>query len=83
MPPRCCLFQIAGFIFGKNVAADGASSKVAMTSPVTLEMGGDSQKIAMTSPVTAEMGPGARPGRAPRALGVRVAACWLSWRACG
>ncbi|EFN58251.1 hypothetical protein CHLNCDRAFT_50668 [Chlorella variabilis] len=50
--------QIAGFIFGKNVAADGASSKVAMTSPVTLEMGGDSQKIAMTSPVTAEMGPG-------------------------
>lgn len=53
---------IAGFIFGKNVAPDaaGASQKVAMTSPVTLEMSdaGRSSKIAMTSPVTAEMGPG-------------------------
>ena len=63
--------SIAGFIFGKNLApgAAGSSSKVAMTSPVTLEMqeglldsssggGGGSSKIAMTSPVTAEMGPG-------------------------
>ncbi|KAL4443696.1 hypothetical protein ABPG75_011433 [Micractinium tetrahymenae] len=54
--------QIAGFIFGKNVAVGGdGSQKVAMTSPVTLEMGpaaaGDSQKIAMTAPVTAELGP--------------------------
>ena len=45
---------IAGFIFGKNIApgSDAASSKVAMTSPVTLEA--TNQKIAMTSPVTAE-----------------------------
>lgn len=54
--------QIAGFIFGKNVAPEGdGSRKVAMTAPVTLEMGpaaSDSQKIAMTSPVTAELGPG-------------------------
>ncbi|KAL4858474.1 Heme-binding-like protein [Chlorella vulgaris] len=51
--------QIAGFIFGKNVAAEEGSQKVAMTSPVTLEMSsGESQKIAMTSPVTAEMAPG-------------------------
>ena len=65
--------SIAGFIFGKNEApgSPGSSSKVAMTSPVTLEMqqglldssssgggGGGSSKIAMTSPVTAEMGPG-------------------------
>jgi len=46
--------QIAGFIFGKNVAADGESSKVAMTSPVTLEVEPKSEKIAMTSPVAAE-----------------------------
>jgi hypothetical protein len=53
--------QIAGFIFGKNLAPDSnESSKVAMTSPVTLEMSGApaSAKIAMTSPVTAEMGAG-------------------------
>lgn len=53
--------QIAGFIFGKNIAGEGTaeSAKVAMTSPVTLEVAGtaDSQKIAMTSPVAAEMGP--------------------------
>ena len=47
--------QIAGFIFGKNIAADGNSSKVAMTSPVTLEKSTKtSEKIAMTSPVAAE-----------------------------
>jgi SOUL heme-binding protein len=52
---------IAGFIFGKNVApgSDSASSKVAMTSPVTLESTSSSssqlsEKIAMTAPVTAE-----------------------------
>jgi len=46
--------QIAGFIFGQNTA----STKVAMTSPVTLEASAaepSSQKIAMTSPVTAEV----------------------------
>lgn len=48
--------QIAGFIFGKNMAADGQSSKVAMTSPVTLETPASTagEKIAMTSPVAAE-----------------------------
>lgn len=50
--------QIAGFIFGKNIAPGGgdASAKVAMTSPVTLEAAAEpsSQKIAMTAPVTAE-----------------------------
>lgn len=48
--------QIAGFIFGKNVSPDGNSSKVAMTSPVTLEQSAKkrSEKIAMTSPVAAE-----------------------------
>ena len=57
--------QIAGFIFGKNVApgssSSGASEKVAMTSPVTLEPAGAapaSAKIAMTSPVAAEMAGG-------------------------
>ena len=58
-------------MFGKNEApgSPGSSSKVSMTSPVTLEMqqglldssssgGGGSSKISMTSPVTAEMGPG-------------------------
>ena len=65
--------QIAGFIFGKNMAPEsGEKAKVAMTSPVTLEApltggGGDSAKIAMTSPVTAEMGAGGRTsqGRGP------------------
>lgn len=49
--------QIAGFIFGKNIAPGGdASTKVAMTAPVTLETATEpsSQKIAMTAPVTAE-----------------------------
>ncbi|WPT16163.1 Heme-binding-like protein [Picochlorum sp. SENEW3] len=47
--------QIAGFIFGKNTSpTDGSSSKVAMTSPVTLEYAQQSEKIAMTSPVAAE-----------------------------
>lgn len=48
--------QIAGFIFGGNTAPGSQeSSKVAMTSPVTLEAAGpSSQKIAMTAPVTAE-----------------------------
>ena len=57
--------QIAGFIFGKNVAPGssstaGGSEKVAMTSPVTLEPAGApaSAKIAMTSPVAAEMAAG-------------------------
>jgi hypothetical protein len=47
--------QIAGFIFGKNVASDGEAAKVAMTSPVTATptTGGGSEKIAMTAPVTA------------------------------
>lgn len=52
--------QIAGFIFGKNIAADdhSHSQKVAMTSPVVMEKsGGKSEKVAMTSPVTAEMSP--------------------------
>lgn len=48
--------QIAGFIFGKNVAVSGAGAieKVAMTSPVTLETSSTSEAISMTSPVTAE-----------------------------
>lgn len=51
--------QIAGFIFGGNsVQGTGESTKVAMTSPVTLETSkapqSESAKIAMTSPVTAE-----------------------------
>lgn len=49
--------QIAGFIFGKNVAPTGVGNeKVAMTSPVTLESTQEPQsaKIAMTSPVAAE-----------------------------
>jgi hypothetical protein len=59
--------QLAGFIFGKNVAPGAAgggaaaSEKVAMTSPVTLEPAGAapaSAKIAMTSPVAAEMAGG-------------------------
>jgi len=50
---------IAGFIFGKNIApgdnSTSSSSKVAMTSPVTLESSPlPSEKIAMTAPVTAE-----------------------------
>lgn len=51
--------QIAGFIFGKNVAPGGAgaAAKVAMTSPVTLEAveAPASAKIAMTAPVASEM----------------------------
>lgn len=49
--------QIAGFIFGKNIAKESdGSEKVAMTSPVTLEapLKAQSEKIAMTSPVAAE-----------------------------
>ena len=49
--------QIAGFIFGKNIApGSDSSSKVAMTSPVTLETTSapTSAKIAMTAPVAAE-----------------------------
>ena len=50
--------QIAGFIFGKNSAAGTKGNKVAMTSPVTLEMDlgkQASEKVAMTSPVSAEL----------------------------
>ena len=49
--------QIAGFIFGKNVApGSDTSTKVAMTSPVALEASPPvvNQKIAMTAPVAAE-----------------------------
>jgi len=54
---------IAGFIFGKNSpvgAEEGAGSeKIAMTSPVRMEMSDkdskDGEKIAMTSPVRMEM----------------------------
>jgi hypothetical protein len=48
---------IAGFIFGKNIApgSSDSSTKVAMTSPVTLEASPlPNAKIAMTAPVTAE-----------------------------
>jgi hypothetical protein len=44
---------IADFIFGNNQIADSsASSKIAMTAPVTVEP--VSKKIAMTAPVTVE-----------------------------
>ena len=44
---------IADFIFGNNQVADSsASSKIAMTAPVTVEP--VSKKIAMTAPVTIE-----------------------------
>ena len=69
--------EIAGFIFGKNVAPGVAESKaVAMTSPVTLQMGGGGDggsssstktTIAMTSPVAAEMLPGGWLGMGARA----------------
>jgi len=41
--------RIANYIFGDNIAAGGASAKIAMTAPVTMEP--SSQKIAMTAPV--------------------------------
>jgi hypothetical protein len=56
--PFPSFLQIAGFIFGKNNAAGAeGAEKVAMTTPVQLEMreGGASEKIAMTTPVAAEM----------------------------
>lgn len=44
--------RIANYIFGDNIAAGGASAKIAMTAPVTMEPAGE--KIAMTAPVTME-----------------------------
>ena len=44
--------RIAGYIFGGNTAADGASAKIAMTAPVTMEPAGE--RIPMTAPVTME-----------------------------
>ncbi len=43
---------IADFIFGNNTAADGDSSKISMTAPVTMEA--RSEKVSMTAPVTME-----------------------------
>lgn len=55
--------QVANYIFGNNIAKgfEGASEKVAMTSPVSSEedfrsmKGGSGEKIAMTSPVSTDM----------------------------
>eukprot|EP00882_Tetradesmus_deserticola_P003204 GHRQ01003397.1.p1 GENE.GHRQ01003397.1~~GHRQ01003397.1.p1 ORF type:complete len:250 (+),score=104.41 GHRQ01003397.1:109-858(+) len=54
--------KIANFIFGNNKAAGQGSEKIAMTSPVRMEIEGSSNKqqgsseaIAMTSPVIMEM----------------------------
>jgi hypothetical protein len=44
--------RIANYIFGDNIAQGGASAKIAMTAPVTMEPA--SEKIAMTAPVTME-----------------------------
>ena len=44
--------RIAKYIFGDNIAQGGASSKIAMTAPVTMEAA--NRKIAMTAPVTME-----------------------------
>ena len=44
--------RIANYIFGDNIAAGGASAKIAMTAPVTMEPA--SEKIAMTAPVAME-----------------------------
>jgi hypothetical protein len=55
---------IADFIFGNNQMRAGsgeASSKIAMTAPVTIEPVPASQKIAMTAPVTVEAQPFAAP----------------------
>ena len=61
---------IADYIFGNNQsqAASGgeASTKIAMTAPVTLEPAGPAQKIAMTAPVTLE--PQTLAGGTPAAL---------------
>eukprot|EP00878_Enallax_costatus_P014862 GHUV01015557.1.p1 GENE.GHUV01015557.1~~GHUV01015557.1.p1 ORF type:complete len:191 (+),score=60.85 GHUV01015557.1:456-1028(+) len=55
--------KIANFIFGNNSPANGAagsSEKIAMTSPVRMEIEGskksDKEVIAMTSPVRMDMG---------------------------
>ena len=49
---------IADYIFGNNqsktAVAGEASTKIAMTAPVTMEPAGPAQKIAMTAPVTLE-----------------------------
>ena len=44
--------RIANYIFGDNIAQGGASAKIAMTAPVTMEPAGE--KVAMTAPVTME-----------------------------
>ena len=70
--PRADGFRaIADYIFGNNLAPGGeGKEKVAMTSPVTLEMDTGKGKgkrtgasIAMTSPVTAELPGGDEPMR--------------------
>ena len=43
--------MIAGYIFGGNTSQQGASQKISMTTPVTMEPSG-SEKISMTTPVT-------------------------------
>ena len=47
---------IADYIFGNNRAQSGASEKIAMTAPVTVEP--KTEKIAMTAPVTVQQGSG-------------------------
>jgi hypothetical protein len=44
--------KIAAYIFGNNTLAEGESTKIAMTAPVTMEPG--STKIKMTAPATLE-----------------------------
>jgi hypothetical protein len=50
--------RIADYIFGNNLAvrapAGGASEKIAMTAPVSVEPAPSSEKIAMTAPVSVE-----------------------------
>lgn len=48
---------LADYIFGNNTAANGESSKISMTAPVTMQSNtkkehGESQKIAMKAPVS-------------------------------
>lgn len=49
--------MIAGYIFGGNTSQQGASQKISMTTPVTMEPTG-SEKISMTAPVTMQQANG-------------------------
>jgi hypothetical protein len=42
--------RIADYIFGNNIAQNGASKKISMTAPVTLEP--KNEKVSMTAPVS-------------------------------